>query len=176
MSKPNKNRVKAVAQSFVCQTRDQAVDAVAEIGRRQRECDRIQAAMNDELAAIKKRYEEQVVPHNARIEELADGVQTWAEAHRAELTDGGKVKTAQLPSGELRWRLPPKSVSIKGTEMVIEKLKELKLKQFLREKVEIDKEAILADEDAIKNIKGITIKQDEVFEIVPFAADLARAA
>jgi phage host-nuclease inhibitor protein Gam len=176
MSKSKNTRVKAAAQGFVCQTRDQAVDAIAEIGKRQRERDRIQAAMNDEIAAIKKRYEEQAEPHGERITELADGVQTWAEAHRAELTDGGKVKTAQLPSGELRWRLPPPSVSIKGSEMVIEKLQELRLSRFLRERIEIDKEAILADQDAVASIKGITIKQDEQFEIVPFETRLQKAA
>ena len=176
MRKPTTARIKTVAQGFVCQTRDQADEAIAEIGRRQRERDRITAAMNDELAVIKKRYEELAAPHGARIDELAEGVQTWAEAHRLELTDQGKVKTAALPSGELRWRTTPPSVSIKAADKVIEALRTLKLTRFLREKVEVDKEAILAEPDAVEHIKGITVSQKEEFVIVPFEAELQQAA
>lgn len=170
------NRVKTIAQVFACQTRDQADEAIAEIGRRQRERDRIAAAMNDELAVIKKKFEEQAAPHVERVQYLTDGVQIWCEANRAALTQGGKVKTAALPSGEVRWRTTPPSVSLKAVDKVIEALRAMKLTRFLREKVEVDKEAILAEPEAVEHIKGITISQKEEFVIVPFEAELQRAA
>ena len=40
----------------------------------------------------------------------------------------------------------------------------------------MDKEAILAEPDAVEHIKGITVSQKEEFVIVPFEAELQQAA
>lgn len=170
------SRIKTVAQGFVCQTREQATDAIAQIGVAQRERDRIAAAMNDELAKIKQRYEEQARPFGDRITELATGVQTWCEAHRESLTNGNKVKTASLSSGEVRWRTTPPSVSIKAADKVMEALRSLRLERFIRTKEEIDKTAILAEPDAVEHVKGISISQREEFVIVPFETELEQVA
>ncbi len=51
----------------------------------------------------------------------------------------------------------------------MEALKKLKLIRFIRSKDEINKEAILNEPDAVKNIPGITINRDlEDFAIIPF--------
>ena len=50
----------------------------------------------------------------ARIETLQAGIQTYCEAHRDELTSGGKTKTANLVTGEVSWRQRPPSVSIRS--------------------------------------------------------------
>lgn len=174
MSKVTKLKTKAVG--FVPQSREAVTEAIAEIGRAQRERERIKAAMNDELAQIKQRYEEQAAPHAAVIQEMTAGVQTWCEAHRDELTNGGKVKTAALQSGEVRWRITPPSVGIKIKEKVIEALGSMGLNRFLRQSVEIDKQAILAEPEAVEHIKGITISQREEFVIVPFETKLEEIA
>ena len=169
-------RLKSTAEKPVPQTREQVTDAIAEIGRSQRERARIQAAMNDEIAAIKLRYEEMARPHGDRITELSKGVQTWCEANRQALTDNGKSKTAALGAGEVRWRTTPPSCSVKAIDKVIETLRGFGLSRFLREKVEIDKAAILADPEAVKGIRGITISQREEFVIVPFETELEEVA
>lgn len=176
MAKTSPARVKATAQKYVPQTRDKVVEDIAEIGRLQRERARIETAMNDEIAAIKQRYEEEAQPHAERITELREGVQIWCEANRAALTDGGSFKTANLASGEIRWRVTPPSCAIKAAEKVIEALRSLGLTRFLREKVEIDKQAILAEPEAVKGIKGITISQREEFVVVPFETRLEEVA
>lgn len=176
MARAASNRVKGTAVGMVPQTREQATDAIADIGRAQRERERIQAAMNDEIAEIKQRYEEQARPHAERIATLSKGVQTWCEAHRHELTDAGKVKTASLAAGEVRWRTTPPSCSIKAVDKVIEALRSMGLSRFLREKIEVDKQAILADPEAVQHIKGISISQREEFVIVPFETELEEVA
>lgn len=176
MTKANILRSKDVAKKFVPQTRDAVVEAVAEIGRLQRERLRISTAMNDDLAVVRERYEAEALPLAERINELRAGVQTWCEAHRDELTENGKTKTAALASGEIRWRVTPPSVSIKVAEKVIEALRGFGLTRFLREKVEIDKTAILAEPEAVKGIKGITINQREEFVVVPFETSLEEVA
>jgi phage host-nuclease inhibitor protein Gam len=170
-------KIKQDAVKFpVPQTHDQVVEAIAEIGRRQRERDRIQADMNDELARIKERYEEEGKPHADAIRALSDGVHLYCEAHRDELTQGGKTKTANLSSGEIRWRMRPPSVVLKGIDKIIEALRAFGLARFIRTKEEIDKTAILAEPEAVKNVRGIRIVQDEDFVIVPFETSLEEVA
>lgn len=171
------SRVKADAVTFpVPQSREQAVDAIAEIGRRQRERERIQAAMNDEMAAVRQKYEEQARPHAEALRELTAGVQTWCEANRDGLTQGGKVKTASLASGEVRWRMRPPSVTCRALDNVLQALKQLGLSRFVRTKEELNKEAILAEPEAVQHVKGISISQKEDFVIVPFETELEEVA
>lgn len=170
-------RIKQEAPVYpVPQTRDQVVEAIAEIGRRQRERSRIQAAMNDELAALKQRYEQEAAPHASVITDLASGVQTWCEAHRDELTQAGKTKTANLASGEIRWRVRPPSVAVRSLETVLQALRDLRLSRFIRVKEELNKEAVLAEPEAVKHVKGITVTQKEDFVIVPFETELEEVA
>ncbi|ACL71515.1 Mu Gam family protein [Thioalkalivibrio sulfidiphilus HL-EbGr7] len=173
---PKTERIKQKAATFVPGRREEVTEAIAEIGRLQRERSRIQAAMNDEIAAVKQRYEEQARPLAEDIQRLADGVHLWCEANRPELTQEGKRKTANLASGEVRWRMRPPSVSARGLDKIIQTLKDLRLTRFIRTKEELDKEAVLAEPDAVKHIKGISIKQSEDFVIVPFETELEEVA
>jgi phage host-nuclease inhibitor protein Gam len=173
MGRTPKPRVKAPASGFVVpQSRQQVIDAIAEIGRRQRERARIEADMNDAIAQVKERFEMDAEPHSKAIEALRDGVQIYCEAHRDELTQGGKVKTAAFASGEVRWRVTPPKVKITGVEAVMDALRRMGLANFLREKVEISKEAILADPVAVAGVPGIKIEQTEEFVVEPFEAAL----
>jgi phage host-nuclease inhibitor protein Gam len=176
MAKMNSVRIKQPASAWpVPQTREAAIEAIAEIGRRQRERDRIQAAMNDELAGIKQRYEEQAAPHNDAIAQLSRGVRTWCEANRDALT-GGKSKSASLPSGDVKWRMRPPKVVLRAVDSVIEALKQLGLGRFVRVREEVNKEAILADPEAVAHVRGITITQGEDFVIVPYETELEEVA
>jgi phage host-nuclease inhibitor protein Gam len=170
-------RIKTEAAAVpIPQSRDQVIEAIAEIGRRQRERERIQAAMNDEIAAIKQRYEQEAAPHAEAIRALSAGVHTWCEANRTELTQGNKVKFAQLASGEVKWRMRPPRVGVRSVELVLDALKAAGLARFIRTKEEINKEAILAEPEAVASIKGITITQGEDFVIVPFETSLEEVA
>jgi phage host-nuclease inhibitor protein Gam len=166
-------RIKAVAAEFpVPQSQDTAAEAIAEIGRHQRERARIEADMNDALSELRQGFEAQAAPHAEAIKALSAGVQTWCEANRATLTQDGKTKTARLYSGEIRWRTRPPSVSVRALDTVLEALKRLKLQRFIRTKEEVNKEAILSEPGAVNCIKGITITQKEDFVIVPFETEL----
>lgn len=170
-------KIKSDAPRFsVPQSREDCTDYIARIGRAQRERERIQAAMNDELSAIRTRYEEQARPHAEAIKALSLGVQVWCDANREALTMGNKTKTANLASGEVRWRLRPPRVVIRGLDAVMSALKDLRLERFIRIKEEINKEAILADPEALKHIKGVSIDQGEDFVIVPFETELEEVA
>lgn len=161
-------KVKAPATAVtVPQSREQAAEFLRLIGEAQRVRQRIAADLNDALERLKAETERRARPVADEIAALAQGLETWAAANRDALTEGGKRKTAMLATGELRWRMTPPAVSLKGVKAVIAALRAAGLKRFLREKVEIDKEAILKEPKAVAAIAGISIGQREEFVIVP---------
>lgn len=168
MTKITKARVKSpVATIAPAQSRDEAAAMIGEIGRAQRERARIQAAMGDEIAEIKARYEAEALPHGDVIRTRAAAVQAWCEANRGALTREGKVKTASFVTGEIRWRLSPPRVVVRAADIVIGLLRERGLTRFLRVKEEVNREAILVEPDAVAGVPGVRIEQVEEFVIVP---------
>lgn len=172
MSK-SKTRIKTEAAGpAVPQTRDEVTASIAAIGVAQRQRQRIDAAMNDELAVIKAKHETAAKPFADEISALSKGVHLWCEANRDSLTNGGKTKTANLASGEVKWRMRPPSVGIRAVDAVLEALKALGLSRLIRTKEEVNKEAILLEPKVVEHVKGISISQKEDFVIVPFESEL----
>lgn len=171
MSKPK--RLKARAAAAIPQTREAVTAAIRDIGTAQRQLARIDAGMNDALAKVRETFETQADPLRKQITELQAGVQTWCEANRTDLTQNNKVKTAAFPSGEVQWRMRPPSVAVRSVEAVLDTLKRLGLERFTRVKVEVNKEAILADPEGVKGVAGITINRGEDFVVAPFETELA---
>lgn len=170
-------RVKQDAAAFqVPQHRDEVIEAIARIGRHQRERQRLETLMNDDLAKVREAWEKQAAPHLETIKELSRGVQLWCEVHRDLLTQGGKVKFARLASGEVKWRLTPPKVVIRALDAVLEALRNAGLERLIRIKEEPNKEAILTEPEAVAGIKGITITQKEDFVITPFETELEEIA
>lgn len=175
MSKKARLKSAAVVVS-VPQNRQQVATLIAAIGTDSRELTRIETEMNDELATVKARYEEQADPIRQRVEAAQSGVQTWCEANRDELTQHNKVKTAAFPTGEIQWRMRPPSVRITGQEAVLDVLRRRALGRFIRTKEEVNKEAILNEPEAVAKVPGIAISQGEDFVVTPFEVELAEAS
>lgn len=173
MTKKRTTRLKvAAAEIDIPQSREECNRAIADIGKAQRERERIQAAMNDDLANIRERYEEAAKPHADRISALTQGVAAWCEANRDDLTQGGKRKTAKMATGEISWRTRPPSVAVRGKDAVIDALRKLGLDRFLRVKVDVDKDAILREPDTIEGVRGLSISQREDFVVKPDMTEL----
>ncbi|HBE5027466.1 TPA: host-nuclease inhibitor Gam family protein [Escherichia coli] len=168
MAKPEK-RIKSAAAAYVPQNRDAVITDIKRIGDLQREASRLETEMNDAIAEITEKFAARIAPLKTDIETLSKGVQGWCEANRDELTNGGKVKTANLVTGDVSWRVRPPSVSIRGMDAVMETLERLGLQRFIRTKQEINKEAILNEPGAVAGVAGITVKSGiEDFSIIPF--------
>lgn len=164
-------KIKAKAQAYAPQTQNDCAADIKKLGDLQRDLLRLQADMNDEIAAATKRYQPKLEALQERIDTLQQGVQTYCEAHRTELTNDGKVKFANFITGDVNWRMRPPSVSIRGAEAVLETLARMGLTRFIRTKQEPNKEAMLNEPDAVRGIAGITIVTGvEDFVITPFEA------
>ena len=79
---PPKVKAKASPQLPIPADDSEAREAIHEIGDKNREALRLQAEMNDQIAALQERYGAQVAPINARIAELTEGLQMFCEVIR----------------------------------------------------------------------------------------------
>lgn len=170
-----KTRIKQPAATFpVPGNKDECAEFINKIGVLSREITVLTAAMNDEIAVITDRYTGQFSPLQQALKNLNQGVQTWCEANRDELTQGGKSKSGGFVTGTVQWRQRPPSVSVRGVEAVIDALKSFGLTRFIRTKEELNKDAILNEPGAVTGVAGLSIKTGaEDFIITPFEAEAA---
>lgn len=175
MKKPAQQaRHKTVAQATVPQSREEANAAIFEVGDLDRQLQLLDTGLQDALAKVKQSFELQAEPLAQRRDALIRGLEAYAAANRASLTENGKVKFASFPAGKLSWRLRPSSVGpIRAPEAIIAWLKENGLSRFIRVKEEVNKEALLAESDMARDfIPGIRIASGgEDFSVEPFTPD-----
>jgi len=163
MAKPKPLKVDALDPAL---TRADVELLIADLGNLQRDEAAAVADAEAARAAADVALATKLQPIRASIDAKAAVVFAWAAKHRGEICDKGS-KTATLATGEIAWRMTPKSVAIKGVETVLALLKKGRLKRFLRVKVEIDKAALLREEKAALRISGISISQREEVVLKP---------
>lgn len=169
-------RLKSKTLAAVPQSKNDCAESIRLLGELQRQFERERAAMNDAIGAITQRYQPVLSALQQRIDALQGGVQAWCEAHRTELCGAGDRlgKTAHLVTGEVSWRLRPPSVSIRGTDAVLDTLLRMGLGRFVRTKSEPNKEAMLNEPEAVRGIAGISIVTGvEDFVVTPFEVEVA---
>ena len=170
------SRLKAATALYVPQSQSDCAKDIKILGELRRESARAIADMNDEIGKLAKAAEPKLQALEKRIVTLQKGVQIYCEAHRAELT-GDKLKSANLVTGTVGWKFRPPSVRVSGVDAVIAILKKCGLERFVRTKEEINKEAILNEQEAVRGVAGITIQTDiEDFYIEPFEVQAPEAA
>ncbi|MCA3288205.1 MAG: host-nuclease inhibitor Gam family protein [Roseomonas sp.] len=148
--------------------RDEAEAYLERIGSIQREIQLNKTVLAEAVARVTADIEASSAKLGEEHDRLFRGLQLWAEANRHALTDGGKTKTVRLNNGSIAWRLAPPSVQIKGQEAVLAYLMQENGEEFLRTKVEINREAMLANAEQASKIPGVMIKSaGESFVIEP---------
>lgn len=176
MAKATKLRVKSEALPAFIHSRDDAVAGIKRMGDLIRERNLIQGDMNDGIALLQKDTAERVKPIDEELAELEAGIATYCTAHRDVLTDGNKVKFADLITGKVLWRNNPPRVVVKGVEAVIALLEQNEeLSRFVRTKKEVNKDAVLNESERfVKSpVPGISIVQGkEQFVIEPYNQEL----
>ena len=164
-------RIKAPSTVQAPQSKADVANDIKAIGDLQRDLGRIEATINDQIAAITAQAAPQIDAMRERLLTLQAGVQTWCEAHRVEIC--GKGKSANLVTGEVSWRQRPPSCTITKADNVIQLLRGLGLHRFVREKAEVNKDAILAEPGEVAGVKGIKIVTGvEDFVITPFEVEV----
>lgn len=168
MSKTKTQNTQEKPKTLHCQSKAQVQTFIKAIGDNHRKIEQHNAKMNDEIAKITAKYAERIAPLQALNDDLSEAVKIWCENNRNSLlTDG--LKTANLITGEVAWRLGKPSVVCKVTPDLIARLERFGLERFIRVKKELDKTAILKEPDAVADIQGVSVKAaTEEFIITPF--------
>lgn len=146
---------------------DEAAEFLRQIGEKQRDIDTIKSGLNVKVDKLKDEAMANAKPHQDKVSKLVEGLFAYAESHRDELTDGGKRKTVEVPTGTFGWRMTPPSVSLRDVESILKSLKSLALQRFIRIKEQVDKEAMLREPETAKTVKGVSISQHEEFVAKP---------
>ncbi|WP_245411851.1 host-nuclease inhibitor Gam family protein [Phyllobacterium leguminum] len=142
------------------QSREQAAAAVGRIGTLRREIDARKAAKDEKVRQAGEELEREIAPLVEEMGQQVEGIQVYCEANRTALTNDGRVKYHDFGTGRVSWRQRPPKVSVSNVKAIIEHCKKFGLKAFLREKVEINKDAMLADPDTAQMITGVSISSD----------------
>jgi len=175
----------------VPQTDAEAEQLVARLGALQRDHKAAEVAHNAQVAALEEKFGLAVKVFQEAERVIADAIAIWACVHRDRLTQGGRTKTVQLPTGTLVWREGSFAVKHRGLknedivtairarlDVVVGLLRQAKrerrrddamalartaelLGSFLRTKVEPNKEAMLAAREVAETVPGITVPRGE---------------
>jgi phage host-nuclease inhibitor protein Gam len=173
------SKLKTKAAAVACpQTYEEVAAAIFEIGALDRQIAKLDLGFKEAQAQVKKLYEEQSQPLSKMREMRVAGVVTYCDAHRVELTEHGKSKTASFTTGKVSWRLrPPKCSLPKDQSALISWLKKFNLTQFIRVSEEVSKEMLLASPDEAVKMPGVKIgSAGEDIIVEPFSTDSLEAA
>lgn len=171
--KPRVTKSKA-AELIVPQTDDQARAIIARLGdgtRRLAEQAELTRQQIESLRGQLKAFAD-VIDQEAALQHRA--LQIYFEAHAERLTDSGRRKTVDWPEGQMGHRLSkPKVKLLMDEQLVIDFLEAWNLDHMLRVKVEIDRQALLADlltEGPLVSDLAEIVQREEFF-VAPAAAD-----
>lgn len=168
-------KLKSAARALP-QSRDEVAALIGQIGEDERALCLIEVELNEKIAALRAGYEERADPLRQRIAASQSAVQSYCEANRASLTDGGKVKTHRFTTGDVAWRTRPPAVRVTAEADCIARLQESGRGRFVRVRQEINREAVLAEREAVEDIPQIRVVQSEDFIVTPHQIELAPGA
>ncbi|EMN78457.1 host-nuclease inhibitor Gam family protein [Leptospira interrogans] len=148
--------------------------AVEYIGEQMLEKDRLVNEAESKIAAIRSELEEVLYPVQSKIEHVTSGVAFFVKKNREELFPDPNLKTCKMISGSIQFRKIPASVKTKGTAKFFEKILAAngllqrfndwaaKLSNvFIRVRIELNKEAILAEPLRAKQKLGVEINEEK---------------
>ncbi len=163
-----KTRIKSLPLPEI--TRAEAEDLVHEIAALTVQQRDIKNQIDAEILAIKDRFAGQIDNLAVMIKGKQEIVQKWAQTHPDQF---GKLKSIQFPAGKVGFRTgTPKLALINrqwSWETVLAAVERI-LPAFVRNKPEVDKEAILNQRDELAEflpMVGLKVTQEETFFVEP---------
>jgi phage host-nuclease inhibitor protein Gam len=161
-------KIKSTAPTVVAQNRDEVAQLITTIGQAQRSAAALELQMNEKVSAIKAEYAPLISSAKDPIKPAQEAIAAWCTSNRADLLADDKTKTVDFFTGKVFWRLRAPALKVTGEEQVIAYLLKNRKVRFLRRSISINREALLADQEAAIKIPGVSIATDiEDFFIEP---------
>ncbi|UPY80744.1 host-nuclease inhibitor Gam family protein [Leptospira weilii] len=144
------------------------------MGEQMLEKERLVNEANLKISQIRSELEETVYPIQAKIDHVTSGIAYFVQNNREELFPDPNLKTCKLISGTLNFRKTPASVRTKTSVKLLEKILAenglLQLynewvarlsKVFIRAKLELNKDSIIADPLAAHQKIGVELNEEK---------------
>ncbi|EMO65295.1 Gam-like protein [Leptospira kirschneri str. 200803703] len=144
------------------------------MGEQMLERDRLVNEANQKISQIRSELEETVYPIQAKIDHVTSGIAYFVQKNREELFPDPNLKTCKLISGTLNFRKTPASVRTKTSVKLLERILAenglLQLyndwiarlsKVFIRAKLELNKDSIIADPLAAHQKIGVELNEEK---------------
>ncbi len=200
-----KAKTKAAGTNLpVPQNDGEAEQLIARLGALQRDNEKAKADHDAQVAALeeKRGIAKKVFEEVQGV--IVDALNLWATANRERLTNGGRTKTVQLPTGTILWRAGIPSVTHRGlkAEEVLDNIdrrisdltnsiadmrpsrerdvlrdERAVLQGFMRTTVKLNKEAMQENRALAEKVPGITFSNPgESFAVEPLASQIREVA
>lgn len=144
------------------------------MGEQMLEKERLVNEANQKISQIRSELEETIYPIQAKIDHVTSGIAYFVQKNREELFPDPNLKTCKLISGTLNYRKTPASVRTKASVKLFEKILAenglLQLyndwiarlsKVFIRAKLELNKDSIIADPLAAHQKIGVELNEEK---------------
>lgn len=136
-------------------------------------------ALDAEIAAVKEQHGDALAQIAADLKPLLTAAETWATANPAEF---GKVKSVKLLHGTVGFRTTTPALlplNKKWNWKTITAAVMHRLPNFIRNKPEVDKEAILAQREELAGLGaleacGLKVSQEETFFVEPHLTEVEK--
>ncbi|MDA8597023.1 host-nuclease inhibitor Gam family protein [Candidatus Pacebacteria bacterium] len=159
-----KKKVTRKGQSVsIPQNRAEAASLLKKLGELHTKVAAIQLELNRKLQALADEAEKNGGALVSESEATMAALERFAAENKEELL-GDEARSFTLGNGTAGWREHPAKVNIRDTEKVLAAIKRLGL-PFIRTVEEIDKKAMLANQETAKSIDGVSIGQAETFYV-----------
>lgn len=151
------------------QSREEADAALARLADLQTRYAEIDATMRAEAVKVGEKFGSSLERLEDEIKSTFDAIHTWAAANRKTIQPKN-AKTVTLSSGSIGWRMPPPSIRLTNVDAVIANIKAHRWgRDFLRSRVEVNKDALLDNRSRAEKITGVSFRQVEQFFATPRA-------
>ncbi|WP_061246756.1 host-nuclease inhibitor Gam family protein [Leptospira noguchii] len=144
------------------------------MGEQMLEKERLVNEANQKISQIRSELEETLYPIQSKIDHVTSGIAYYVQKNREELFPDANVKTCKLISGTLNYRKTPASVRTKASVKLFENILAenglLQLynewiarlsKVFIRAKLELNKDSIIADPLAAHQRIGVELNEEK---------------
>jgi len=154
----------------VPQSVEEAGNLMRQLQLLQQRLETIPLKRDKEVADIKENAKVQTKEIKEQMAPLIKALVSFAQARRAELTEGDDKKTVTIAPGRLRWRFTPKSIGIARGKLadVIATIK-ANLRRYglfrIQPEIKLNKRAMLEKSERALEIPGVSIAQSEVLVI-----------
>jgi phage host-nuclease inhibitor protein Gam len=165
----SKSRIKTPISAI--RTRDEMETLVGQITALKTREQQVTGQMNEQITRLRRDYELTLGGIAVQIEEKTAIAKAWADSNAPEF---GNRKSIAMTHGDVGWKIGNpalKTMSGWTWDRVLEHLKIRGWSRYIREKQEVNKEALIADRvgeyaDNLKQV-GVRVVQAETFFIEP---------